>query len=109
MSDDAQKPAAAPAAPAFADAVRVPLNFKQGKYSADRLDAILAVAEPLLGRKPTDPHAIIRQQPENFFVTMSHDQTIRYPKMHRLEGRQRYRWVGREDGVQLGYLNKEDE
>lgn len=93
-----------------ADAVRVPQSYKVGKYQLDRIDAVLAVAEPLLGRKPSDPHAYVRQQPgaSKLFVTMSSDDTIKFPKQHPREGQQRYRWEVRADGIELGYLVEED-
>lgn len=104
---------APPTKPNHADAVKIPGEFKVGPRMGDRLDAILAIAEPLLGRKPGDPHARVRQQVgnEKIFVTMSAKDKIRFPVGHPREKQHRYRWEVREDGIELGYLidYKDDE
>lgn len=100
------KDEAAPGSPSDADAVFVPVRLKRGATQGDRIDSILEIAEPLLGRRPDQAHAYIRASngDDKLFVTLSADDTILFPKSHPLAGRPRYRWTTLHDGIEIGRL-----
>lgn len=89
------------------DAVDAPESLRGTGTAIDRIDNILAVAEPLLGvDRPKGERGYVRRQPEKrLFITRDPNDTIYFAKGHDLEGRSRYRW---EDSatpdVRVGYL-----
>ena len=85
------------------DAVKVPTP--KGLTGRAKSDAILDVAEPLLGvDRSRGDRAWARNQEWFYFVTRDRQDTMFFPKGHPREGRPRYRWETRPDGVCLGRL-----
>lgn len=89
-----------------ADAVRAPEAIKRGATQLDRIDSILAVAEPLLGvDRSRGERGYIRKQPgSTLFVTKDPLDTLQFPNGHPRSGQPRYRWACGDDGIDLGYL-----
>ena len=83
-----------------------PESWKQGQTQIDRIDSILAIAEPLLGvDRSKGERAYIRRQPGGrLFITTDPRDTLQFPVGHPREGKSRYNWVVRPDGSQLGFL-----
>jgi hypothetical protein len=88
------------------DALMVPEALKTGARMSDRVASVADIAEPLLGvDRSKGERAYIRIQPGGrLFVSKNVHDTILFPKDHRLDGRPRYNWVARENGVEYGYL-----
>jgi hypothetical protein len=91
------------------DALLLPEAWKKGETQLDRIDSILAIAEPLLEvDRARGQKAYIRRQPGGrLFVTADPLDTLCFPVGHRLEGRPRYRWSERPDGSASGFLVEE--
>ena len=91
------------------DALFVPEKMKRGRTLGDRVDSVLAVAEPLLGvDRPAGQRAYIRRQGDGWlFVTRSPDDTIYFPLNTPFRGRPRYDWIDGPDGIRRGYLKPE--
>jgi hypothetical protein len=90
------------------DALLLPETLKAGARQIDRINSILDVAEPILGvDRARGERAYIRRQPGGrLFITRAPADTLLHPLGHPLEGRARYRWTPRPDGVELGYLEE---
>jgi hypothetical protein len=88
------------------DALLLPESWKSGRTHLDRIDSILAIAEPLLGVDRAEGRkAYIRRQPGGrLFVTADPKDTLCFPLSHAREGMPRYRWVVQEDGSEHGFL-----
>lgn len=91
------------------DALLLPEAWKTGQSQLDRIDSILAIAEPLLNLdRAAGQKAYIRRQPGGrLFVTADPTDTLRFPLGHPREGNPRYRWVARDDGSEHGFLVEE--
>ena len=91
------------------DALLLPEAWKTGPTQLERIDSILAIAEPLLDvNRATGGRAYIRRQPGGrLFVTADPADTLRFPIGHPREGNPRYRWVPQADGSEHGYLVEE--
>lgn len=91
------------------DALLLPESWKTGQSQLDRIDSILAIAEPLLGvDRAAGQRAYIRRQPGGrLFVTADPADTLRFPLGHPREGNPRYRWAPRPDGSEHGFLVEE--
>jgi hypothetical protein len=91
------------------DALILPEAWKTGQTQLDRIDSILAVAEPLLNLdRARGQKAYIRRQPGGrLFVTADPHDSLRFPVGHAREGMPRYQWVGQADGSEHGFLIKE--
>jgi hypothetical protein len=91
------------------DALLLPEAWKTGQTQLDRIDSILAIAEPLLNvNRPGGQRAYIRRQPGGrLFVTADPTDTLRFPLGHLREGAARYRWVAQPDGSEHGFLIEE--
>jgi hypothetical protein len=90
------------------DALMMPEGRKSGSRMVDRVSSIVDLAEPLLGvDRSRGERAYIRLQGNGkLFVSKSVTDTIYYPKDHELDGRPRYTWVARADGIELGFLKE---
>jgi hypothetical protein len=91
------------------DALSIPGRYKRGRTLGERVDSILAIAEPLLGvDRAAGQRAYIRQQGCGpaiwMFVTRSPDDTLYGPTHSPFRGRPRYDWIDRPDGIRIGYL-----
>jgi hypothetical protein len=88
------------------DALLLPEAWKTGQTQLDRIDSILAIAEPLLKLdRARGQKAYIRRQPGGrLFVTADPVDTLRFPLGHPREGTPRYRWVPQADGSEHGSL-----
>lgn len=89
------------------DALLLPASFAHGQALRDRIDSVLAVAEPLLrvDRSTGERAYIRRQHGDLLFVTKDPFDTMFHPMNSELQGRPRYRWdKPREDGIRFGYL-----
>ena len=83
-----------------------PESWKQGRTQIDRIDSILAIAEPLLGvDRSQGERAYIRRQPGgHLFITKDPQDTLQFRVGHPREGKSRYNWVVHPDGSQHGFL-----
>jgi hypothetical protein len=92
------------------DALMIPPGIARGPHLKDRMNAVLDVAEPLLGvDRPSGEKAYIRRQPgDTLFVTKDPYDTINHPVGSEGAGRPRYRWEPRDDGIKLGYIQHGD-
>ncbi|MFO0892153.1 MAG: hypothetical protein U0790_23820 [Isosphaeraceae bacterium] len=88
------------------DALLLPESWKTGQTQLDRIDSILAIAEPLLGLdRGAGRKAYIRRQPGGrLFVTADPADTLQFPLGHPREGMPRYRWIPQPDGSEHGFL-----
>jgi len=88
------------------DAILLPEAWKSGPSQLERIDSILAIAEPLLAvDRRAGRRAYIRRQPGGqLFVTADPHDTLRFPLGHPREGMSRYRWVVQSDGSEHGFL-----
>ncbi len=88
------------------DALILPETWKKGATQLDRIDSILAIAEPLLNiDRSKGERAYIRRQPAGrLFVTGDPQDTLQFPLGHPQEGRPRYHWVANPDGSEHGFL-----
>jgi hypothetical protein len=88
------------------DALILPETLKKGATQIERIDSILAIAEPLLGvDRKAGQRAYIRRQPGGrLFVSKSPEDTLCHPREHPREGQPRYDWETAADGFQYGYL-----
>jgi hypothetical protein len=93
------------------DALMLPEAWKRGETQIDRIDSILAIAEPMLSvDRSKGERAYIRRQPGGrLFVTTDAHDTLQFPIGHPREGRPRYRWVVSADGSEYGYLIEGEE
>jgi hypothetical protein len=91
------------------DALLIPESWKKGQTQLDRIDSILAIAEPLLHvDRAQGRRAYIRRQPGGrLFVTADPLDTLQFPVGHEQEGKARYRWVATVDGCEHGFLNED--
>jgi hypothetical protein len=91
------------------DALIVPESWKKGQTQLDRIDSILAVAEPLLRvDRAKGERAYIRRQPAGrLFITAHPHDTLQFPVGHPQEGKPRYRWVAAHEGCEHGYLEED--
>jgi hypothetical protein len=89
-----------------ADALMFPEAWKTGETQLDRIDSILAIAEPLLGLdRGRGEKAYIRRQPGGrLFITGDAHDTLQFPVGHPREGTHRYRWTVKPDGSEHGLL-----
>jgi hypothetical protein len=95
-----------PTAP-LPDALMMPeVRYKRGRTLRERIDSILAIAEPLLGvdREKGERGWIRRQEGGWLFVTKDPAHTIYWPLNTALRGSDRYQWIMGEDGIKRGYL-----
>ncbi len=92
------------------DALLLPEVWKTGQTQLDRIDSILAIAEPLLNVvRAAGQKAYIRRQPGGrLFVTSDPADTLRFPLGHSHEGSSRYRWIPQPDGSEYGFLLGEE-
>jgi hypothetical protein len=88
------------------DALLLPEAWKTGQTQLERIDSILAIAEPLLNvDRGAGQRAYIRRQPGGrLFVTADAADTLRFPLDHPRAGQPRYRWVAQPDGSEHGFL-----
>jgi len=88
------------------DALILPEAWKKGDTQLDRIDSILAIAEPLLNvDRSQGERAYIRRQPGGrLFVTPDPLDTLQFPVGDSREGKPRYNWVARPDGSEHGFL-----
>lgn len=88
------------------DALFVPEAVKRGRTLFERIESILAIAEPILGvDRARGDRAYIRRQGDGWlFVTRDPQDTIYFPLDSPLRGRPRYRWIDGMDGIRRGYL-----
>ena len=88
------------------DALKLPEAWKKGQTQIDRIDSILAIAEPLLNvDRSKGERAYIRRQPGGrLFVTADPRDTLQFPSGHPRAGQPRYHWVASADGAEYGYL-----
>ena len=91
------------------DALILPETWKKGETQLDRIDSILAIAEPLLKVvRPRGERAYIRRQPGGrLFVTADPHDTLQFPVGHPREGKPRYHWIPQPDGSEHGFLVEE--
>ncbi len=91
------------------DALLLPEAWKKGQTQLDRIDSILAVAEPLLNvDRSRGQRAYIRRQPGGrLFVTADPLDTLQFPVGNDREGKPRYHWVPQPDGSEHGFLVQE--
>jgi hypothetical protein len=91
------------------DALSLPEAWKKGETQLDRIDSILAIAEPLLNvdRSRGERAYIRRQEGGRLFVTPDPQDTLKFPIGHPHEGKLRYHWIGQPDGSQHGFLVEE--
>jgi hypothetical protein len=84
----------------------LPESWKQGGTQLDRIDSILAVAEPRLNlNRARGQRAYIRRQPGGrLFVTASPEDTLQFPVGHPRQGSPRYHWQVLPDGSEEGFL-----
>ena len=90
----------------FPAALMLPETLKAGARQIDRINSVLAVAEPMLGvDRAKGERAYIRRQPGGrLFITRDPADTLLHPVGHPLQGAERYRWSPRADGIEFGYL-----
>lgn len=88
------------------DALFVPEAMKRGRTLFERIESILAIAEPMLGvDRALGDRAFIRRQGDGWlFVTRDPQDTIYFPLDSPLRGRPRYRWSDGADGIRRGHL-----
>jgi hypothetical protein len=88
------------------NALMIPEAWKKGETQLDRIDSILAIAEPLLNvDRSKGQRAYIRRQPGGrLFVTTNPHDTLQFPLGHPQEGSSRYHWILRADGSEQGFL-----
>jgi hypothetical protein len=88
------------------NALILPEAWKKGESQIDRIDSILAIAEPLLDvDRSKGERAYIRRQPGGrLFVTSDPHDTLLFPIGHSQEGQQRYHWIVSADGSEHGFL-----
>jgi hypothetical protein len=88
------------------DALMILESCKKGQTQLDRIDSILAIAEPLLHvDRSQGERAYIRRQPGGrLFVTADPLDTLQFPLGHPHEGKPRYRWIPAADGCEHGFL-----
>lgn len=88
------------------DALFVPEASKRGRTLFERIESILAIAEPMLGVDRTrGARAYIRRQGDGWlFVTRDPQDTIYFPLDSPLRGLPRYRWIDGADGIRRGHL-----
>jgi hypothetical protein len=88
------------------DALMVAPGLAQGKHLKDRINAVLAVVEPLLGvdRDAGERAYIRKQHGDHLFITKDPFDTMFHPTGSDRAGKPRYRWEPREDGIKLGYI-----
>lgn len=91
------------------DALFIPETMKRGRTLFERIDSILAIAEPLLGvDRARGDRAYIRRQGDGWlFVTRDPQDTIYFPLNTPLRGRPRYHWLDGTDGIRRGHLVSE--
>ena len=91
------------------DALFLPETWKKGETQLDRIDSILAIAEPLLNvdrvaggtglHPPPAWRAPVRDgRPQD---------TLQFPVGHPREGKPRYHWIEQPDGSEHGFLVEE--
>jgi hypothetical protein len=92
------------------DALILPADRKAGVRMSERVRSICGIAEPLLGvDRGAGERAWIRQQPHGcLFITRDNTDTMLFPLDHPRAGQPRYRWVRQPDGVEVGYLAREN-
>jgi hypothetical protein len=90
-------------------ALLLPESWKKGQTQLERIDSILAIAEPLLQvDRSLGQRAYIRRQPGGrLFITADPHDTLQFPVGHPQEGRPRYHWVVTDDGCEYGHLEEE--
>lgn len=88
------------------DALFVAEAMKRGRTQGERMDSILAIAEPILNvDRAKGDRAYIRRQGDGWlFITRDPNDTIYFPLNMRLRGRPRYKWINGTDGIRRGYL-----
>ena len=91
------------------NALFLPETWKKGETQLDRIDSILAIAEPLLKIvRSMGERAYIRRQPGGrLFVTADPHDTLQFPVGHPREGKPRYHWIEQPDGSEHGFLVEE--
>lgn len=91
------------------DALLIPEAMKRGRTLLERVESILAIAEPMLGvDRAREDRAYIRRQGDGWlFVTRDPQDTIYFPLNSPLRGRPRYRWLDGADGIRRGHLVSE--
>jgi hypothetical protein len=98
-----------PSAP-LPDALLMPEGrYKRGRTLRERIDSVLAIAEPMLGvdREQGQRGWIRRQDGGWLFITKDPADTIYHVLQSPLRGRDRYAWVLGADGIKRGYLTEE--
>lgn len=90
------------------DAILLPASTKTGNTQLDRIDSVLAIAEPILEVKRPQERGYIRQQVGKFFVTRDFRDTLYGRNGTPDEGKPRYRWEAANipgvEGAEVGYL-----
>jgi hypothetical protein len=90
-----------------ADALLIPLRYRQGRTQFERIRSIDRVADPLLGvDRDRGECAGIRTVPVDgyLFVTKDGNDTLFFPMSSPLRGRPRYNWLDGADGIRRGHL-----
>lgn len=91
------------------DALLLPEAWKRGETQIERIDSILAIAEPLLqvDRSKGQRAYIRRREGGWLFVTADPLDTENYPCWHSKAEQPRYRWVLAGDSSKHGFLVEE--
>jgi hypothetical protein len=93
-----------------ADALLIPEIMKDGRRQIDRINSILALAEPLLGvNRSVGERAYVRRQSDGWlFITKDADDTLYTTLRSRRPGQPRYEWLDLSNGVRAGHLMQEE-
>lgn len=88
------------------DMIELPSSAKRGGYQLDRINAVLDVAEPLLGvDRNVGERGYVREQPDGrIYVSRNPLDYLYHAPGHPRAGQPRYRWADGPDGAKLGYL-----
>ena len=90
-----------------ADAILIPVRYRQGRTQLERIRSIDRIADPLLGvARDRGECAWIRTAPidGHLFVTKDGDDTLYFPLSSPFRGRPRYHWLDGPDGIRRGHL-----
>ena len=90
-----------------ADALLVPVRYRQGRTQVERIRSIDRIADPLLGvARDRGECAWIRTAPIDgyLFVTKDGNDTLFFPLSSPFRGRPRYHWHDGADGIRRGHL-----
>jgi hypothetical protein len=91
----------------LADALLVPVRYRQGRTQLERIQSLDRIADPLLGiAREKGECAWIRTAPidGHLFITKDGNDTLLFPLNSPFRGRPRYQWLDGPDGIRRGHL-----